>query len=139
MWSMLLKAALFFLLWLAARRFGNRRVLILLSALCLVLPVLALTLPFEQYWAVVIISALPTMACVFLINILFAKTAENNYAVRYTLFSLLPFPVSLLMPSAGKLATAHPTAFCAVYIALAAATLVITVIWQLKSRREKAA
>jgi len=109
--SMIVKAVGFFLLGFAAKRWGNRVVLAFLAGLYVLLPLCALFLPFKFYFAVIVLSNTTTMSCVFLVNQLFADSREENYPVRYIFLTLLPLPVSLLMPSAGKLAENAPKAF----------------------------
>lgn len=109
--SMIAKAVGFFALGFAAKRWGNRAVLTFLAGIYMLLPLFAVLLPFKAYFLVIVLSNTTTMSCVFLVNQLFADSREENYPVRYVFLTLLPLPVSLVMPTVGKLAERTPEIF----------------------------
>jgi hypothetical protein len=123
--SMIVKAVGFFVLGFAAKRWGNRTVLAFLAALYVLLPLFAVLLPFKSYFLVIVLSNTTTMSCVFLVNQLFSDSGEEKYPVRYVFLTLLPLPVSLVMPAIGKLAEGNPAIFEYGALALSALLLIL--------------
>ncbi len=134
--SMIVKAAAFFLFGFAAKRWGNRAVLTLMAGLYVLLPLFALLLPFSAYSVVIVLANATTMSCVFLVNQLFADSGEENYPVRYIFLTLLPLPVSLVMPAAGKIAEASPRIFQYILLALSALLFVLMLLDFFRDRKE---
>jgi len=134
--SMIAKAVGFFALGFAAKRWGNRAVLTFLAGVYVLLPLLALLLPFNAYSLVIVLSNTTTMSCVFLVNQLFADSKEENYPVRYVFLTLLPLPVSLVMPAAGKIAEASPRVFEYILLALSVLLFILMLFDLARDRKE---
>lgn len=126
--ALVLKAALFFIFGFAAKKLGNRPVLLIIAVICALLPLAAQYLPFSCYELVIIASNIPPMACVFLTSQMFIDSTGGNYAVRYVLFTLLPMPISLLMPALGKLAEGSPLTVNILQFAAALAVVAVLII-----------
>lgn len=134
--SMIVKAVGFFGLGFAAKRFGNRAVLAFLAAVYVLLPLIALFAPFQTYFLVIVLSNTTTMSSVFLANQLFADSKEENYPLRYVFLTLLPLPVSLVMPAVGKLAQHAPRVFEYAVLGLAVLLLISTLADLARDRKE---
>ena len=134
--SMIVKAVGFFALGFAAKRWGNRAVLTVLAGFYVLLPLFAILLPFKAYSVVIVLSNTTTMSSVFLVNQLFSDSKEQNYPVRFVIFSLLRLPVSLVMPAAGKLAEISPQIFEYAVLALSIILFALMLIDLARDKKE---
>ncbi len=134
--SMIVKAVGFFALGFAAKRWGNRAVLTFLAGLYVLLPLFALVLPFKSYFLVIVLANTTTMSCVFLVNQLFSDSKEQNYPVRYVFITLLPLPVSLVMPTVGKIAESTPAIVEYAALALSALLFILMLIDLARDNKE---
>ncbi|HOP11422.1 MAG TPA: hypothetical protein PK629_08015 [Oscillospiraceae bacterium] len=134
--SMIVKAVGFFALGFAAKRWGNRAVLTVLAGFYVLLPLFAILLPFKAYSVVIVLSNTTTMSSVFLVNQLFSDSKEQNYPVRFVIFSLLRLPVSLVMPAVGKLAEISPQIFEYAVFALSVLLFALLLIDLARDKKE---
>jgi hypothetical protein len=122
----LVKALAYYLAGRVATRVGNKVVLFAICVAGAIAPITSLFLPFRFYTLVLISTNLMPMFEPFIINIVMNLSKDDEFPGRYTLYNLLRFPLSLLLPFLGVLVEhAMPVLDVLVLVCLAAAALLV--------------
>ncbi len=124
--GLLIKAAAYYLAGNLAARKGSRLVLILIGLAGLGTPLAAMFLPVEYFLVIMICNQLIPMWYPFFLNETFRLSDNATFPGNFLVFSLLPLPVTLLMPFLGVLANSNSLLFSTlVFLSLIAGILLL--------------
>lgn len=136
--GLLIKAVAYYLAGSLAARKGSRLVLILIGLAGLGTPLAAMFLPVEYFLVILICNQLIPMWYPFFLNETFRLSDNATFPGNFLVFSLLPLPVTFLLPFLGVLANEKSFLFAAlIFVSLLIGIFLL--IWQGRAEAKKTA